>query len=213
MKLSTDTLRLYAVTDRSWLNGRSLFEQVEEALTGGATLVQLREKEMDEAAFLAEAIEMAKLCHRHNVPLLINDNVDIALKSGADGVHVGQSDMEAAAVRRKLGRDMIIGVTAKTVEQALRAQDAGADYLGSGAVFGTTTKTDAKPMTTELLTSITHSVSIPVVAIGGINRGNILRLRGTGISGAAIVSGIFAAKNIETECRLLRELVELIVQK
>ena len=213
MKLSTDTLRLYAVTDRSWLNGRSLFEQVEEALTGGATLVQLREKEMDEAAFLAEAIEMAKLCHRHNVPLLINDNVDIALKSGADGVHVGQSDMEAAAVRRKLGNDMIIGVTAKTVEQALRAQDAGADYLGSGAVFGTATKSDAKPMTTELLTSITNSVSIPVVAIGGINRSNILRLKGTGISGAAIVSGIFAAKDIEAECRLLRELAELIVQK
>ena len=213
MKLSAETLRLYAVTDRSWLNGRSIFEQVEEALMGGVSLVQLREKKIDEAAFLIEAIEMAKLCHRHNVPLLINDNVDIALKSGADGVHVGQDDMEAAAVRRKLGKDMIIGVTAKTVEQALRAQDAGADYLGSGAVFGTTTKTNAKPMTTALLTSITHSVSIPVVAIGGINRSNILHLKGTGISGAAIVSGIFAAKDIETECRLLRELVELIVQK
>ena len=213
MKLSAETLRLYAVTDRSWLNGRSIFEQVEEALNGGVTLVQLREKQMDKTAFLIEAIEMAKLCHRHNVPLLINDNVDIALKSGADGVHVGQDDMEAAAVRRNLGRDMIIGVTAKTVEQALRAQDAGADYLGSGAVFGTTTKTNAKPMTAELLTSITRSVSIPVVAIGGINRSNILRLKGTGISGAAIVSGIFAAKDIETECRLLRELAELIVQK
>ena len=213
MKLSAETLRLYAVTDRSWLNGHSLFEQVEEALAGGATLVQLREKEMDEAAFLAEAKKMVKICHCHNVPLLINDNVDIAIKSGADGVHVGQSDMEAAAVRRRLGRDMIIGVTARTVEQALRAQDAGADYLGSGAVFGTATKTDAKPMTAELLTAITRCVSIPVVAIGGINRSNILRLRGTGISGAAIVSGIFATKDIETECRLLRELTELIVQK
>ena len=212
MKLSPETMRLYAVTDRSWLNGRTLFEQVEEALIGGATLVQLREKEMDEAAFLKEAADMTKLCHRYNVPLLINDNVDVAMKSGADGVHVGQSDMEAAAVRKKLGKDMIIGVTAKTIEQASRAQEAGADYLGSGAIFGTTTKAGAKPMTTELLSSITRAVSIPVVAIGGINRSNILHLAGTGISGAAIVSGIFAAKDIETECRLLRELVDTVIQ-
>lgn len=212
MKLSAETMRLYAVTDRGWLNGRTIFDQVEEALIGGVTLVQLREKEMNDADLLREAIEMAKLCHRYNTPLLINDNVDIAMKSGADGVHVGQSDMEAAAVRKKLGKDMIVGVTAKTVEQALRAQDASADYLGSGAVFGTTTKTNAKPMTTELLSSITRAVSIPVVAIGGINRGNILRLAGTGISGAAIVSGIFAAKDIETECRLLRELVDTVIQ-
>ena len=155
---------------------------------------------------------MTKLCHRYNVPLLINDNVDVAMKSGADGVHVGQSDMEAAAVRKKLGKDMIIGVTAKTVEQAQRAQEAGADYLGSGAIFGTTTKAGAKPMTTELLSSITRAVSIPVVAIGGINRSNLLHLAGTGISGAAIVSGIFAAKDIETECRLLRELVDTVIQ-
>ena len=212
MKLSADTMRLYAVTDRSWLNGRTLFEQVEEALIGGVTLVQLREKEMDEAAFLKEATDMAKLCHRYNVPLLINDSVEIAMKSGADGVHVGQDDMAADAARRLLGSDMIVGVTAKTVEQALRAQDAGADYLGSGAVFGTTTKAGAKPMTAELLSAITHAVSIPVVAIGGINRSNILHLAGTGISGAAIVSGIFAAKDIETECRLLRELVDTVIQ-
>ena len=212
MKISAETLRLYAVTDRSWLGEKTLFDQVEEALIGGVTLVQLREKEMSEDDFLKEANEMAKLCHRYNVPLIINDNVDIAMKSGADGVHVGQSDMEAAAARKKLGSDMIVGVTAKTIEQAQRAQDAGADYLGSGAIFGTTTKSGAKPMTTELLSSITASVSIPVVAIGGINRSNILQLRGTKISGAAIVSGIFAAKDIETECRLLRELVELVIQ-
>lgn len=212
MKLSADTMRLYAVTDRSWLNGRTLFEQVEEALIGGVTLVQLREKEMDEAAFLKEATDMTKLCHRYNVPLLINDSVEIAMKSGADGVHVGQDDMNADAARRLLGSDMIVGVTAKTVEQALRAQDAGADYLGSGAVFGTTTKVGAKPMTTELLSAITHAVSIPVVAIGGINRSNILRLAGTGISGAAIVSGIFAARDIELECKLLRELVDVVTQ-
>ena len=212
MKLSAETLRLYAVTDRSWLNGRTLFDQVEEALTGGVTLVQLREKEIPEYAFLKEAVQMAKLCHRHNVPLIINDNVDVAMKSGADGVHIGQDDMETASARKRLGKDMIVGVTAKTVEQAIKAQEAGADYLGSGAVFGSTTKTNAKLMTTELLSSITRAGSIPVVAIGGINRSNILQLRSTGISGAAIVSGIFAAKHIETECCLLRELVDLVIQ-
>ena len=208
MKLNNDMLRLYAVTDRTWLRGRTLLEQVEDALRGGATMVQLREKELDEDAFLREAMALAKLCHRYGVPLLINDNVEIARRSGADGVHVGQEDMAAEEVRGILGSDMIVGVTAKTVEQALRAQDAGADYLGSGAVFGSSTKLNAKPMTRETLSAITHAVSIPVVAIGGIHSGNILELAGTGIAGVAVVSGIFAAENIEEECRLLRRLAE-----
>lgn len=208
MKLINDMLRLYAVTDRAWLRGRTLLEQVEDALRGGATMVQLREKALDEDAFLREAIALAKLCHRYGVPLLINDNVEIARRSGADGVHVGQEDMAAEEVRGILGSDMIVGVTAKTVEQALRAQDAGADYLGSGAVFGSSTKLNAKPMTRETLSAITHAVSIPVVAIGGIHSGNILELAGTGIAGVAVVSGIFAAENIEEECRLLRRLAE-----
>ena len=208
MKLTNEMLRLYAVTDRAWLRGRTLFEQVEEALRGGATMVQLREKALDEDAFLREAIALAKLCHRYGVPLLINDNVEIARRSGADGVHVGQEDMAAAEVRGILGSDMIVGVTAKTVEQALRAQDAGADYLGSGAVFGSSTKLNAKPMTRETLSAITRAVSIPVVAIGGIHSGNILELAGTGIAGVAVVSGIFAAEHIEEECRLLRRLAE-----
>ena len=208
MKLNNDMLRLYAVTDRAWLRGRTLLEQVEDALRGGATMVQLREKELDEDAFLREAMALAKLCHRYGVPLLINDNVEIARRSGADGVHVGQEDMAAEEVRGILGSDMIVGVTAKTVEQALRAQDAGADYLGSGAVFGSSTKLNAKPMTRETLSAITSAVSIPVVAIGGIHSGNILELAGTGISGVAVVSGIFAAENIEEECRLLRRLAE-----
>ena len=208
MKLTNEMLRLYAVTDRAWLRGRTLLEQVEDALRGGATMVQLREKALDEDAFLREAIALAKLCHRYGVPLLINDNVEIARRSGADGVHVGQEDMAAAEVRGILGSDMIVGVTAKTVEQALRAQDAGADYLGSGAVFGSSTKLNAKPMTRETLSVITHAVSIPVVAIGGIHSGNILELAGTGIAGVAVVSGIFAAENIEEECRLLRRLAE-----
>ena len=146
----------------------------------------------------------------YGVPLLINDNVEIARRSGADGVHVGQDDMDAASVRSILGSDMIVGVTAKTVEQALRAQEAGADYLGSGAVFGSSTKLNAKPMTKELLNSICNAVSIPVVAIGGINRNNILDLAGTDIDGVAVVSGIFAATDIEQECRYLRGIVEQI---
>ena len=211
MKSVSELLRLYAVTDRSWLNGRTLFDQVEEALAGGATCVQLREKSLDRDAFLQEAIEIARLCHRHGVPLLINDDVDIARRSGADGVHVGQDDMEAHLARELLGPDMIVGVTAKTVEQALRAQEAGADYLGSGAVFGSSTKLNAKPMTKERLRSICNAVSIPVVAIGGINRNNLLELAGTGIHGVAVVSGIFAAADIEQECRHLRMLSDQIV--
>ena len=213
MKLTTEMLRLYAVTDRSWLRGQTLLEQVEQALAGGVTLVQLREKELEEAAFLREAVDMAKLCHRYGVPLLINDNVDIARRSGADGVHVGQEDMEAAGVRRILGSDMIIGVTAKTVEQAMRAEAAGADYLGSGAVFGSATKLNAKPMTKELLNAICRAVEIPVVAIGGISRQNILELSGTEIDGVAVVSGIFAADDIEKECRYLLKIAQQITEE
>jgi len=212
MKLTKDMMRLYAVTDRSWLRGQTLYEQVEQALIGGATLVQLREKELDEETFLREAVELAKLCHRCGVPLLINDNVEIARRSGADGVHVGQDDMEAASVRSILGSEMIVGVTAKTVEQAIRAQKAGADYLGSGAVFGSATKLNAKPMTKELFGSICNAVTIPVVAIGGINRHNILELAGTDLSGVAVVSGIFAASDIEAECRYLRSIVKRIIK-
>ena len=212
MKLTKDMMRLYAVTDRSWLRGQTLLDQVEMALIGGTTLVQLREKELDEENFLREAVELAKICHRYGVPLLINDNVEIARRSGADGVHVGQDDMEAASVRSILGSDMIVGVTAKTVKQAICAQEAGADYLGSGAVFGSSTKLNAKPMTKERLKSICNAVSIPVVAIGGISRHNILELAGTDISGVAVVSGIFAASDIEAECRHLRSIVKQITQ-
>lgn len=212
MNWTNETLRLYAVTDRSWLNGRALAEQVEEALEGGATCVQLREKTLAEDEFLREAVELARLCHRYGVPLLINDNVEIARKSGADGVHVGQDDMEAHAARGLLGSGMIVGVTAKTVEQALRAQDAGANYLGSGAVFGSTTKLNARPMTKETLASICAAVSIPVVAIGGVNRANAASLAGTGIAGIAVVSGIFAAPDIREECRALRAIAEQIAR-
>lgn len=212
MKFAESMLRLYAVTDRSWLEAQTLCEQVELALRGGATCVQLREKELNAADFLAEAREIKLLCARYGVPLIINDNVALAMEVDADGVHVGQEDMDARDVRSLIGPDKILGVTAKTVEQAQKAQRNGADYLGSGAVFGSNTKRNAKPMSMELLKSICESVTIPVVAIGGIHRGNIASLAGTGIRGAAVVSGIFAAADIEEECRTLRAEVEKIVK-
>ena len=212
MKFVESMLRLYAVTDRGWVGRQTLLQQVECALRGGATCVQLREKELNAEAFLAEAKEIKELCARYGVPFLINDNVELALAVDADGVHVGQEDMDAWDVRSLIGKDKILGVTAKTVQQALRAQQAGADYLGSGAVFGSTTKTNAKPMTRQLLQSICQSVSIPVVAIGGIHRGNIAALAGTDIRGVAEVSGIFGAADIEEECRLLKAEIERIVK-
>ena len=210
MKFCREHLLIYAVTDRAWTGRMTLFEQVEAALRGGATMVQLREKglaEQDFEGFLEEARRMHELTARYGVPLIIDDNVEIALKSGAEGVHVGQNDMDAGEVRRLLGPDRILGVTAKTVEQARRAQDAGADYLGSGAVFGTSTKADAIPMSLERLREICACVRIPVVAIGGICLENIWRLSGSGVAGAAIVSGIFGAEDIEGTTRRLAEVM------
>ena len=210
MKFDKKMLRLYAVTDRSWLEGETLYAQVEKALRGGVTMVQLREKDISEEAFEEEAKEIQKLCRSYHVPLLINDNVRLAKKIDADGVHIGQSDMEMRQARELLGRDKIIGVTAKTVEQAKEAEIAGATYLGSGAVFGTSTKKDAKPMELSTLREITKSVTIPVVAIGGITASNADRLKDTGIAGIAVVSGIFASKDIEEACRRLWAMTEEI---
>ena len=209
--ITREQLRLYAVTDRAWLGQNTLYEQVEQALKGGATLVQLREKQRSEAEVEKEAVELLALCHRYEVPLLLDDRVALAAKIGADGVHIGQSDMELSRAREILGEDKIIGVTAKTVEQALAAQKNGADYLGSGAVFGSTTKTDAIPMDHALLEQICHSVTIPVVAIGGITAENVLQLKGRGMAGVAVVSGIFACKDIEMGARKLKQLVEQII--
>ena len=203
-----DNLRLYAVTDRSWLGEQTLYEQVEEALRGGATMVQIREKELDEADFEDEAREIQKLSRKYQVPLIINDNVALAKRVDADGVHIGQSDMEMKNARKLLGEDKIIGVTAKTIEQAKAAEAAGADYLGSGAVFGSSTKLDAKPMEHALFQEICESVAIPVVAIGGITADNVMQLKGRGMAGVAVVSGIFACKDIEAGTRRLRELVD-----
>lgn len=211
MRFDRGQLLIYAVTDRAWTGKMSLYDQVETALKGGATMVQMREKGLtDENVqdYLEEARRLRRLTERYNVPFLIDDHVKLALLCGADGVHVGQSDMEAGRAREILGPDKILGVTAKTVEQALKAQDQGADYLGSGAVFGTSTKSDALPMTKERLGEICRSVSIPVVAIGGICLENIEKLQGSQVAGAAIVSGIFGARDIEATTRQLRKKME-----
>jgi len=206
MKCDKSVMLLYAVTDRAWTGRHSLREQVEEALKGGVTCVQLREKELDTEAFAAEALEIAALCRRYGVPLFINDNVEVALRCGADGIHVGQGDMPAARVRQLVGPDMMIGVSVSTVEEALEAVKNGADCLGVGAMFPTATKTDAEAVSPDTLRAICSAVEIPVVAIGGIGRHNMLQLAGTGVAGAALVSAIFSAQNIEQECRLLRQL-------
>ncbi|SFP89162.1 thiamine-phosphate pyrophosphorylase [Oscillibacter sp. PC13] len=198
MKLEGKRLRLYAVTDRSWApDTAGLLKQVEEAVAGGATMVQLREKHLGDDAFLAEAEQFVALCRRCGVLSIINDNAEIAVKTGADGVHVGQEDLEAGRVRAMLGPDKIIGVSAHNVEEALAAQAAGADYLGVGAAFATGTKAEAKPIPREMFRSITDTVSIPVVAIGGISRENILELQNCGLDGVAVVSAIFAQRDVK----------------
>lgn len=212
MKLDKKALLLYAVTDRSWLGGATLYEQVEEALRGGATFVQLREKEMDDESFFKEALELKALCRRYNVPFVINDNVEIARRVDADGVHVGQSDMEAGDVRALLGEDKILGVSAQTVEQALLAEARGADYLGVGAVFHTGSKADADDVSHETLRAICEAVSIPVIAIGGIGRHNVAELKGSGICGIAVISAIFASGDIEAATAELKTLTEETVE-
>ena len=212
MNCRPEDMLLYAVTDRAWLNGETLESQVEKALKGGATFVQLREKELDEEKFLEEAKKIKKLCAEYHVPFVINDNVDIALKVDADGVHVGQSDMEAGKVREKLGPDKIIGVSARTVEQALLAQAHGADYLGVGAVFSTSTKSDAKNVSHETLKEICKAVRIPVVAIGGITRDNVKELTGCGADGIAVISAVFAQQDIESAARELKKCSEEMVK-
>ena len=214
MKVRPEELRLYAVTDRAWAADEDDFlAQVEDAVDGGATFVQLREKHLNDEAFLAEAERFVALCRRKGVVSIINDNVGIAAKTGADGVHVGQEDLAAGRVRQLLGPDKIIGVSAHTVEEALAAQAAGADYLGTGAAFVTGTKTDAKPISKETIRAICAAVDIPVVAIGGITRGNLPQLKGLGLAGAAVVSALFAQPDVKAAARELRALAEEIAGK
>lgn len=208
MKCAEEYMRLYAVTDRAWVGGQTLYQQVESALKGGVTCVQLREKELDEEAFLKEAFELHDLCKKYNVPFFINDNVDIAIRCHAEGIHVGQEDMAAAQVRRRVGDEMMIGVSVHSVEEALEAVRHGADCLGVGAAFSTHTKADVDVLPDGMMKAICDAVDIPVVAIGGIHKENLLRLKGTGVNGVALVSAIFGAEDIEAECRELKALAE-----
>ena len=205
MKFDRDNLLLYAVTDRAWVGRQTLLEQIESALAGGVTLVQLREKRMSGEDLVREAREVRALCHRYGVPLILNDDVDAALASGADGIHVGAEDLPVRSVRERVGQGMIVGATAKTVAQAQAAEAAGADYLGVGAVFPSPTKQNAIRITAEELRTICASVSIPAVAIGGITRENLGELRRCGMAGIAVVSALFSAADIRTAARALRD--------
>lgn len=213
MKFDKKSLLLYAVTDRTWLNGETLYQQVEKAIKGGVTFVQLREKNLDDESFMDEALEIQKLCRKYNIPFVINDNVEIARKIDSDGVHVGQSDMKARNVRSIIGDDKILGVSAQTVEQALLAQKEGADYLGVGAVFPTGSKSDADDVSIETLKEICSAVNIPVVAIGGIGADNVSKLENSGISGIAVISAIFGAEDIESATKNLKDLTKKAVSE
>lgn len=212
MNCKSEDLRLYAITDRHWLNGETLYQQVEKALKGGVTFLQLREKNLDEEDFMKEARKIKALCKKYKVPLIINDNVEIAREIDADGVHVGQSDMEAGDVRAKLGPDKIIGVSAQTVEQAVLAEKNGADYLGVGAVFPTGSKDDADDVSYETLKAICEAVSIPVIAIGGITQENVKELAGSGICGIAVISAIYAQQDIRKASEDLKKETQRMVE-
>ncbi len=204
---------LYAVTDRMWIGERTLSEQVEEALKGGATFIQLREKTLEYDEFLKEAKQIKEVTDRYQIPFVINDYVKVAVNCGADGVHIGQDDLGIEDVRKLVGPDRIVGVSVQTVEQAIAAEKNGADYLGAGSMFSTSTKMDAEMVTFETLKEICEAVNIPVVAIGGINQSNILELSGTGVDGAAIISAIFAASDIKEASRELHVLSTKMIQK
>lgn len=206
-----EKILLYGITDRTWLNGERLYNRVEEALKGGVSFLQLREKEIPKEEILSEAVELKGLCRKYDVPLIINDDVELAVKSDADGVHVGQKDMDVREARKLLGPDKILGVSARTVEQAVSAEKFGADYLGCGDVFGTATKKDAGRLELNVLKDICNAVSIPVVAIGGIKGDNIIKLKGSGISGIAVISAVFGKNDAQSAAAELRKLAENII--
>ena len=213
MKCAKEDLVLYAITDRRWLDGKSLAEVVEESLKGGVTFLQLREKELDSETFLEEALKIKDVCRKYKVPFIINDNVDVAVASDADGIHIGQEDAAIGDVRKRVGAGKIIGVSAQTVEQAVLAESQGADYLGVGAVFKTGSKDDAEDVSLETLRKICDAVSIPVVAIGGITENNLSLLKGSGISGIAVISAIYAKPDIQKTSERLKEAILRMVKE
>lgn len=211
MRVDKSSMLLYAVTDRTWLGSSTLSSQVEESIKAGVTFVQLREKKLDFDAFVAQAKEIKSVTDRYRIPFVINDNIEVALACNADGVHVGQGDLSADAARKKLGEQKILGVSVQTVQQAVAAEQSGADYLGVGAVFSTSTKMDADAVSFETLKKICSAVSIPVVAIGGIKKDNILQLSGSGVDGIAVVSAIFAQPDITVATAELHQLAQKMV--
>ena len=212
MKFNNDMLRLYAVTDRHWTGEKTLYEQVRDVLMGGATCLQLREKDLDEASFYEEAKNIKELCRLFDVPFIINDNVMLAKEIDADGVHVGQDDMACVKAREILGPDKIIGVSAHTIEEARIAKEQGADYLGVGAIFPTSSKDDAEVLGIERLKEMTDTVDLPMVAIGGISYDNCLLLKDTGIDGIAVISALFGQKNIKQATIDLKKRVDALYE-
>lgn len=213
MKLDKESFLLYALTDRTWLGNNSLSAQVEEAIAGGATFIQIREKSLPMDQFMTEALLVKKITDQYGIPFVVNDDIEAALKINADGVHVGQNDMEVSQARKLIGNDKILGVSAQTVEQALSAEHNGADYIGVGAVFPTSSKQDADSVSLDTLKQIAAAVSIPIVAIGGISEDNILKLKGSGIRGVAVISAIFANPDIKAAASRLLKLVKEVVNK
>lgn len=212
LKVDKKSMLLYVVTDRTWLGENTLKSQVEASIKAGATFIQLREKEMTTQDFINEAIDIKTITDQYQIPFVINDNVEVAMAVNADGVHVGQGDMEVSLVRNIIGENKILGVSARTVEQAVKAEQMGADYIGIGAVFATSTKLDANIVSFETVKEMCTKVSIPVVAIGGINEENILQLKGLGLDGAAVVSAIFSKSDIGAATQNLRELSKKMVR-
>ena len=212
MRLDKNTILLYAVTDSRWTLNRTLGEQVEDAIIGGATCIQLREKELNEEDFIKKAFEIKKICDKYNIPLFINDNVKVAVACKAEGIHIGQSDMNVEEVRKLVGDNMIIGVSATNLEEAVLAEEQGADYLGVGAMFTTNVKDDATPVSIDELTKICNRVSIPVCAIGGISLINIEELKNSGVDGFAIVSAIFSKDDIKKATKELLQKAKGIVE-
>jgi len=208
MKLKPETLLLYAITDRNCIGKRDFLTSVEDSLRGGATILQLREKGLEEKAFIEEAKQVSVLCRKYKVPLIINDNYRVALESGADGVHVGAEDTAVSEIRSLAGENFIIGATAKTAEQARTAQESGADYLGVGAVFPSPTKKNAVRITQEQFQEIKRSVTIPCVAIGGITRENIITLGNLNADGFALISAVFAQNSIENATKNLKAVIQ-----
>ena len=211
--MKSDDLILYAITDRQWLHESTLYQDVQKVLNGGATIVQYREKKLKGEAVIEEARALKNLCTNYGVSFIINDNVPLAKEINADGVHVGQEDMSSIEARKMLGKDKIIGVSVQTVKQALLAQKHGADYLGVGAIFTTKTKGDATPVSYATLCAICHAVTIPVVAIGGIHKDNIMELKGSGIRGVALISAILNNENIEQATKDIKKQIQDMLEE